>query len=188
MEVAEEGLPADVDARQMSLFGAGWTLGSLKYLSESGVRSATYFETLGWRGVMETAYGSPMPDLFPSLPGSVYPLYHVLADFGAFAGGEVVPSLSSAPERVECAVLRKGGAVRVMLANLGRDVESVQVVVPELGPEVRVRIIDERNAEEAMRDPESFRAERTISRRSAGGMIELCLLPCALACIDSGGR
>ena len=34
-------LPPQVDVRQMSLFGAGWTLGSLKYLAESGVSSAT---------------------------------------------------------------------------------------------------------------------------------------------------
>ncbi len=184
----EAKLPDGVDPRQMSLFGAGWTLGSLKYLSESGVKSATYFEAIGWRGVMETEYGSPMPDLFPSIPGSVYPLYHVLADFGEFAGGEVVPSLSSAPERVECMVLRKGGAVRTMLANLGSSTESVQVAVPELGQEVRLRVIDERNAEEAMRNPESFRAKQSISGTSDHGVIELCLLPCAFACIDSTSR
>src|SRR5205823_13641010 len=43
-------LPAAVDPRQPSLFAAGWTVGSLKYVAESGVASATYFETTGWRG------------------------------------------------------------------------------------------------------------------------------------------
>ncbi len=40
-------LPASVDPRQMSLLGAGWTLGSLKYLAQSGVQSVTYYETIG---------------------------------------------------------------------------------------------------------------------------------------------
>ncbi len=52
-------LPPQVDVRQMSLFGAGWTVGSLKYLAGSDVQSLTYFETTGWRGVMETEAGSP---------------------------------------------------------------------------------------------------------------------------------
>ena len=88
-------LPPQVDPRQMSLFGAGWTLGSIKYLAAAGAASATYFETTGWRGVMESAAGSPAPARFPSLPGAVFPLYHILADAGEFAGGDVIPSRSS---------------------------------------------------------------------------------------------
>jgi hypothetical protein len=57
-------LPRQVDVRQMSLFGAGWTLASMKYLAESGCASVTYYETTGWRGVMETARGSALPDQF----------------------------------------------------------------------------------------------------------------------------
>ena len=52
-------LPVSVDPRQMSLFAAAWTLGSIKYLAESGASSVTYYETTGWRGVMETEAGSP---------------------------------------------------------------------------------------------------------------------------------
>jgi hypothetical protein len=33
-------LPPQVDPRQLSLFGAGWTMGSIKYLTEGGVASA----------------------------------------------------------------------------------------------------------------------------------------------------
>src|SRR5262249_52109497 len=44
-------LPAAVDPRQMSLFGAVWTLGSVKYVVKSGVAATTYYETTGWRGV-----------------------------------------------------------------------------------------------------------------------------------------
>ncbi len=180
-----ERLPDGVDPRQMSLFGAGWTLGSLKHLSESGTRSVTYYEAIGWRGVMETERGSPMPDLFPSIPGAVFPLYHVLADIGDFAGGDVIPSMSSAPERVECLVLRKGGLIRTMIANLGPTTECAQVATVGPGKEVRLRILDERNSEEASCDPESFRVEHSVTRTTDRGMLELCLLPYAVACIDS---
>ncbi len=46
-------LPDAVDVRQSSLFGAAWTAGSLKYVSESGASSVTYYESTGWLGVVE---------------------------------------------------------------------------------------------------------------------------------------
>ena len=53
-EPAPGMLPSQVDVRQMSLFGAGWTLGSIKNLAANGTSSLTYYETTGWRGVMES--------------------------------------------------------------------------------------------------------------------------------------
>ena len=180
-------LPDGVDARQASLFGAAWTLGSLKYHSESGVASLTYYETIGWRGVMEAGRGSPLPEAFKSIPGAVFPLYHVLADFGEFAGGETLPSLSSAPARVESLVLSKAGKTRIMLANLGPAPESIQLAVPGLRGEVSVRYLDERNAVQAMTNPESFRSDPGAHMSVERGTIELHLLPYGLVRIDSAG-
>ncbi len=39
------------DPRQQTMFGAGWTLSSLKYVSENGASAVTYFETIGERGL-----------------------------------------------------------------------------------------------------------------------------------------
>jgi hypothetical protein len=69
----------------------GWTVGSLKHLCESNVYSVTCYETSGWRGVMEREDGPALPDMFRSLPRSVYPLYHVLADAGEYVGASVLP-------------------------------------------------------------------------------------------------
>ncbi len=78
-------LPSGVDVRQMSLFGAGWTLGSIARLSAAGsIHSLTYFETTGWLGITETEAGSPFPEKFRSRPGEVFPVYHVLADLAGF--------------------------------------------------------------------------------------------------------
>jgi hypothetical protein len=97
-------LPPDVDPRQMSLFGAGWTLGSLARLSTCGnVHSLTYYETTGWRGVMERENGSPMPELFPSIPGGVFPMYHVFADMAEF--NRLYPTHSRHPLEIESLTL-----------------------------------------------------------------------------------
>jgi len=122
-----------------------------------------------------------------SIPGAVFPLYHVLADFGEFAGGEAFPSLSSEPERVESLVMTKAGKTRVMAANLGAMPETIHVAVPELQGEVRVRYLDERNAVEAMRNPEAFRSDPGARMSVEGGIVELELLPYGLVRIDSGG-
>jgi hypothetical protein len=182
-EPAPGELPSQVDVRQMSLLGAGWTAGSLKYLAESGLHSATYYETTGWRGVMETETGAPTPEKFRSLPGSVFPLYHVLADVGEFAGGEAVPSRSSRPLQVDGLVLRREGETRVLLANLSP--EPQQVRIEGLGRHVRVRHLNETNVEDAMRSPEAFRSAEGDRTQTAGGKLELKLLPFALARIDS---
>lgn len=175
-------LPPQVDVRQMSLFGAGWTAGSLKYLAAAGAHSLTYYETIGWRGVMETEAGSPLPDKFRSLPGSVFPLYHVLADVGAFAGGELLPATSSRPLLVDGLALRKNGRTRVILANLSPEPQPV--TVENLGRLVRLCCLDETNVEAAMRAPEAFRARPGDFRQTTAGRLEINLRPYAIARID----
>ena len=82
-----------VDTRQFSLFGAGWTMGSLKRIALSATNSATYYETTGLLGVMAgrnlagDLLKSPAFD-FSIEPGWVYPMYHVFADFAGFVGGK----------------------------------------------------------------------------------------------------
>jgi hypothetical protein len=177
-------LPLQVDPRQMSLFGAGWTVGSLKHIGEAGVYSATYYETVGWRGVMESDEGPPLPEKFPSLPGSVFPLYQAFADWGEFAGGEIVPLTSSAPVEVEGLALRKDGRLRIMLANLTSRPQEVRVIAGVETGYLRLQSLDENSAEWAMRDPEAFRAApgKPLQLGMHGG--ELDLLPYSVARLD----
>jgi len=175
-------LPFAVDPRQMSLFGAGWTAGSLKYLSESGVASVTYYETSGWRGVLEQGKGSPEPALFRSIPDAVFPLYHVLADFGEFAGGAVIPAKSSDPLRIDGVVLHKDHKNRLLLANFSPKSQTVKV--NSVGATVRVRMLDERNAEEAMTSPEMFRSQPGEVEKTTTGGLAVKLLPFGIARLD----
>src|SRR5690606_21576822 len=93
-------LPPPVDPRQMSLFGAAWTLGSLKYLSEAGAQSLTYYETCGWRGILQGLWAPPLPHQFPARAGEVFPLYHVLCDVTEMKGAQVLQTTSTHPLRV----------------------------------------------------------------------------------------
>ena len=177
-------LPPQVDVRQMSLFGAGWTLGSLKYCGESDVFSVTYYETTGWRGVMEAPSGCPMPDKFRSIPDSVFPLYHVLADVGEFSDGVILATTSTSPLQVEGLTLRAGDRVRILLANLDESPASIEIECPGMASCVALKYLDETNAEEAMRDPEKFRRDPGRSARTSNQKLTLELKPFAVGRID----
>jgi len=177
-------LPDSVDARQMSLFGAAWTVGSLKYISEAGARTATYFETCGWKGVMETAEGSLLPALFPSIPGSVFPLFHVLADFCEFAGGEIIPTRSSRPHEFEGLTLRKNGRVRVLISNFHPQPKTVNLFHNSDYNFFCCRQLCEATAVAAMETPESFRVAPKAQVFARAGKAEIQLAPFAVLTID----
>ncbi|MDP9380023.1 MAG: hypothetical protein M3Q29_07720 [Chloroflexota bacterium] len=181
-ELGPGELLPQVDLRQMSLFGAAWTLGSLKYLAESGVRAVTYYETTGWRGVMETSSGSPAPEPFRSIPGAVFPLYHILADAGELADGELLPVTSSAPLKAEGLAIRTAERTRLLVANL--TAQPRQVRVRGIGGPARVRYLHETNVLEAMTSPEEFRAQQGEPVQADGETMTLNLLPYAVARLD----
>ena len=126
---ADDELPWEVDPRQMSLFGAAWTLGSVASLAEAGVESLTYFETTGPRGVMESEQ-PPLP-AFPSKPGDVFPLYHVLTDVCALRGGDILASTVEEPlSLASLAVRRADDGTTLLLANLEARTKSVRLDPP----------------------------------------------------------
>jgi len=181
-------LPPQVDPRQMSLFAACWVAGSVRNLAQSAAAGITYFETTGWRGVMETAHGSPVPDKFRSIPGAVFPVYHVLADIGEFAGGEVLACQPSDTLAVDGIALRKDDRLRVLIANMTAAPQTVAVagLADWIGPHGRIdlRLLDASVAEEAMRVPEAFRAQSSTTLEAAAGL-EIELPPFAVARLDS---
>ncbi len=176
-------LPPQVDPRQMSLFGAGWTLGSIKYLAEAGAHSITFYETTGWLGVMERHLGSPLPQLFPSVPGVVFPLFHVLGDLGEFDGGKVLTGISNNPLIVEGLVLRKNHNLELLLTNFSAKSQKIRVL--GLPSHVTCRHLNEVNALQAMQIPEGYRANQLNVEYVPAKGLELNLMPFATVCIKS---
>jgi hypothetical protein len=174
-------LPDSVDVRQSSLFGAAWTAGSLKYVSEAGAASVTYYETTGWRGVVERAGGPELPDRFRSEPGEAFPLYHPLADAIEWEGAEVLRCESSnVLAAVGLAVRTDDGASRLLVANL--TPHGADVIVEGLDGHFALRRLNEETAAMAGADPGGFRAIRAESR--ADGALALPLAPYEVVRVD----
>jgi D-apionolactonase len=177
-------MPTDVDPRQLSLFGAGWTLGSISRLASTGnIHSITYYETTGWRGLMELESGSLNPAKFPSIPGAVFPMYHLFADIAEWPIKQIYPTLSSHPLQAEAMTLFDNrGRRRILVANLLAKPQEIKIKTGSC--QARIRYLDETNVEEAMRNPEAFRTQTGTTQEAAAGKIELKLLPYALARVD----
>jgi D-apionolactonase len=174
--------PPDVDPRQMSLFAAGWTLGSIARLGTAGnVHSVTYYETTGWKGIMETEAGSALPQWFRSIPGAVFPMYHVFADLEGFE--KLYPTHSTHPLQVEGLTLMDGeNRRRILVANLTGEPQELKIKTGT--GRASIRYLDETNAEQTMISPEEYRSGAETVVESAAGKLELRLLPFALARID----
>jgi hypothetical protein len=176
-------LPPQVDVRQMSLLGAVWTMGSLKYLAEAGVDSATYYETTGQRGVIARSEGQTRSEDFPAPPGSVYPLYHVLRWVGEFAGADVLRVTSSERLRADGLALQWENRRRILLANM--TWKAATVTIHGLSPKVTLRRLDETTADEGMMHPHAFKSVKGEQRKTREGILPLALLPYAITCLDS---
>lgn len=203
---APDELPFAVDPRQASLLGAAWTLGSLAMLApRPEIHSLTYYESTGWRGVMECESGSPLPEKFPSRPGEVFPLFHVFAALAGFA--KVFPLLSSDPLAVQgLGLSAAAGGRRWVIANLTGEPRAVAIESP--GRLVRCRVLDETNVEEATRNPfltiepdsgelsganaaafdrnAAVAPAETSRHQQVGGSLRLDLRRWALAIVDVG--
>jgi hypothetical protein len=120
-------LPTYVDKRQVERFTAAWTLGSLKYLADAGARSATFFETVGWAGIMDADEVSSRPKEFPSRPGEVFPVYELLRAIGEFSGGDVQQISSSNNLAAVGLALRKYDRRRLIIGNLTGEPQIVKL-------------------------------------------------------------
>jgi len=178
-------LPTQVDPRQLSLFGAAWTLGSLKYLAESGASSITYYETAGAQGILERDAGTRYPNLFPSERGQVFPLYHVIADVLEYAAGTVLPSRSSAPLEFDALVLRKGLSTRVLLANMTAATQAIRFAWPGSDSRIAIRKLDEHTLRRATLAAEDYRRAKPTEIALASPNIEISLAPYAVASLES---
>ena len=175
-------LPPRVDPRQMSLFGAAWTLGALKYLAESGASSTTFYETTGWLGVVELETGCMLPERFPSRPRMAFPLFHVLADASEFRGASVIPAVSDDPLRIDGLAMRRGERTRVMLANMTCERQTCELLGVRGMPSVQ--ILDESTFDHATNQPLAFRSYQNASSDASRGALTLRLQPYAYARID----
>lgn len=93
----------DADPRQLTDFGAGWALGCLKYLNETGAHSVTLFETFGEKGYLNE--------------DNVFPAFDLLKKIGDFRPKKCIPSFSSQPLIISSFLLARDEKKLLILAN-----------------------------------------------------------------------
>ena len=121
-------LPSEVDVRQMSLFGACWTLGSIKYLAEAGAKWATYYETAGWRGLIQGPSSPAEKEIFRSKAGDTFPVYFVLYWLKEIRAASIIKSYSSHPLIFDGLTVRKDDKNHIFLVNYTLEKKRIQVI------------------------------------------------------------
>ncbi|TXG85293.1 MAG: hypothetical protein E6R14_04540 [Thermomicrobiales bacterium] len=175
-------LPSSVDPRQLSLFAAAWTVGSLKRMADEGVDAVTYFELQGWKGLIEGREHLTRRELFPSDPGQLFPVYHVFRALAPFVGGESVWVETPKPFEAAALAMTKDGNVRVLVANLTEF--DQEIALEGLGvSSAMVTVLDETAYEAASADPE-FVTSSLVPLTVVEGRSTLVLKPYAVAFMD----
>ena len=167
LEIGAE-LPDPVDARQPSRLAAAWTLASAKHLSEQGAAAITFYETTGWRGVIQGDAPPPL-EAFPARAGEVFPLYHVLSDLCALRGGELLTVELSTPLAVSALAVHHGATTTLLLASLSPT--RLSVALEGLGAAGSVRRLNRSSAESAAFAAGRFRTD--TRQTELGGRFEL---------------
>ncbi|MDX2970139.1 hypothetical protein PWY87_21290 [Kribbella solani] len=181
----QDGLPWDTDPRQTSLFAAAWTLASASVLATAGVRSLTYFDTVGPHGVLEAEQRAYDADVFASAPDRAFPLAIVLADLAALRGAVVsTPAVEHGAGLAALAARTRSGCT-LLLANLGRDDTLAKI---EVGPGAfgTLRTLDESTMQSAIEQPRTF-VNSSTSWRSTTAELAVRLTAYAYARIEIGG-
>lgn len=182
-EVVQGALPPQADVRQMSLFGAVWTLGSLKYLAESGAGAITYYETVGMRGFMQ-GIDLPVAQAFKAVPHQVFPLYFVFRELSKYPQAQVIPACSSRPLQVDGLVLQTKSERIIFLGNM--QAEAKEITIRNVGSQPSIKILDEENVADAVLHPEIFIEAPFTPLKVDNQRVTVKLRAYALAVIRSG--
>jgi hypothetical protein len=105
--------------------------------------SVTYFETFGDCGIMESG------------GAQVFPMYHVFADFGEFAGGRLRPLEIGRERGITGCLLEKEGKSCTLLANLTPS--HKMITLSSMPSKMRVRSLHDSASARAKEQPLKYR-------------------------------
>jgi D-apionolactonase len=149
--VPADQLPVTVDERQMSMFAAGWTLGSLASLAKGGAEAATYYEAIGWKGLIQGEGDPEKPDLFAGRAGDIFPVYHVLRLFYLHQDAHIIFCNTQPALKCVAMALEKPDGMLWAVANLTGV--TVPLHINGFNPK-EYAVWNGSNIEESYHDPE----------------------------------
>lgn len=126
-------IPPDVDSRQWGLFCAVWTLISIKYLSEGGAYSGTYYELLGPKGIIYHQAPFNQPAFDGVKKANLYPVFHVFKELLPKRGSRLYEVASSEPFKTDAMALEYNGKFFLYVVNFLSENQKAKVVINSLG-------------------------------------------------------
>lgn len=150
-------LPFAIDPRQNTLFTANWTLAGLKYLSQEGCASVTYYETVGLKGLMMGAVDSAYPHAFDANRGMVFPVYHFFKETLSERNFKIRDCISTDPLKFDALMLSNDDKWKLLLVSFAPD--SLNIKIKSFpGAVTRTFCIDSTNVLDSMTNPETFKS------------------------------
>ncbi|MGP2516920.1 hypothetical protein [Yersinia sp. 2545 StPb PI] len=149
---ARVGLAAN-DPRQRGLFAAAWHVGYAAVIAKYGIDSLVLAAPTGPFGVISTKQRYARQWWDEQSQGSVYPLFHVVADL-ASASGKPRLEVTSSNEKLAVIGWQENRENILLIANLASEPVNVTVADVDL---VKVRILDVAHSEQAALSPQLFR-------------------------------
>lgn len=120
-------LPFHVDVRQMSMFAASWTLGMISQLVKAEVTSATFFETVGSKGLLQ-AQTPRYPDLLPAKAGQLYPVHWLFQQILTYKNADFWAVEVSDPLKVAGLACEQNNEMTLLLGSF--SLEEMAVILP----------------------------------------------------------
>jgi len=153
-KVSQDEYREQIDERQMSLFGAGWVLGSIKYLAQSGAAAVSYFETTGEKGIIQGEKSPLDAQVFQVKSGAIFPLYYVFKEVLKNKNANILYSTSSHPSAFEGIVLEANGKKTFLLSNVTSN--TIEVRIDNIAADALVKKLDEKSVQRAMYEHEDY--------------------------------
>lgn len=122
-----DAFPVNVDKRQLSLFGAGWLVGTINYIINAFPEVLTFFETVGLGGIMQSSKPK-FPDYFPAPAGSVYPMFFIFESLLRNKRSRFYHVISSHPDHFSGIAWGKEQPEALILVNF--QLQPVSVNLP----------------------------------------------------------
>ncbi len=145
-------MPEQVDTRLMALYGACWTIGSMKYLGEASAGGVTYFETAGERGIIQGDFPSRWPEKFKSVNGMIFPVYHALRYILKNKSLRIIRSESAQPLIINMLSFTDGKKISILLANFTSSKQHI--TINGCHGELSMKQLDADNFALAVSDPD----------------------------------
>jgi D-apionolactonase len=142
--------PSQADSRIMSLFGACWIAGSVKSLSEAGVKGVTYLETAGERGIIQGDFDSRWPEQFKTVKGMVFPVYHLFKWLLKEKSFRLIQVISTRHQEVDCLALSNGSLIKLAIVNFTS--ENQNVMIPGFSDEINTKVLNSESYTDAATD------------------------------------